>query len=600
MTATPPPGRPLARSLQILLIALTGIPLLVVGALTYSAARDTTRTLLSDRSELLVDAIAGRVTSLLDPAAGQAAYLASVVAAGSVDLDDPVARRALLLGALAASPQVAGMEILRPDLTGTRLMRSADEAQEQEWAGLARKEEDVARARSSLEPWWAEPIWSPFLSQPVLPLRVPLHGPQGFVGLLSAVIATDTLSEYLGALTGNKFQGTPFVLLGPDLVLAHRSFVGRRLPPTTPASSALASVVDVGDPVLAAFPTAERGRLTASAPFRRAVGHWSRVDGEIHVFIHRTLEGYGDQRLTVGFHYPGWETRRVRWLMVGISVTSVLVIGATALVALRIGRVLSTPAVQLAAAARQIGSLEFDRLPPLSPSLFREFNEASSAFRQMAAALAMFRAYLPRRLVQRLFERGEAPAAELRHLTVMFADLQGYTAYAAGRPANEVVAFLNDLLATVGPIIEETGGTIDKYMGDAVMAFWGAPDELPDHVGRACSAALAIIDAMGAINGRRRSVGEPTCALRIGLHKGEVLVGNVGFEGRINYTIIGEVANIAQRLEQRARPIMATHDAAALVSVEVKQAVEERFAFEPGPPNDTGPESWRLVDGPRR
>ena len=92
----------------------------------------------------------------------------------------------------------------------------------------------------------------------------------------------------------------------------------------------------------------------------------------------------------------------------------------------------------------------------------------------------------------------------------------------------------------MGPAIEATGGTIDKYIGDGLMAFWGAPEPNADHARAACLGALAIAREVEAFNGERRSAGLAACRMRVGLHTGMVLVGNVGFAGRVDYTAIGE------------------------------------------------------------
>jgi adenylate cyclase len=93
------------------------------------------------------------------------------------------------------------------------------------------------------------------------------------------------------------------------------------------------------------------------------------------------------------------------------------------------------------------------------------------------------------------------------------------------------------------------GGTIDKFIGDGVMAFWGAPQEQSDHVIRACAGALRAVRRMDAVNEIWRAQGRPTYRLRIGLHCGDVLVGNVGSPNRFSYTVMGDAVNVAARLE---------------------------------------------------
>src|SRR4029450_12066445 len=118
--------------------------------------------------------------------------------------------------------------------------------------------------------------------------------------------------------------------------------------------------------------------------------------------------------------------------------------------------------------------------------------------------------YLPRALVARLIaQQGALPAAEDRAITILFCDLEGYTPYPPGRPATETATYLNDLMARVGPAIEATGGTIDKYMGDGLMAFWGAPEPNAQHARAACLGALSIAHEVEAFNRARRLHGLP-------------------------------------------------------------------------------------------
>ena len=191
-------------------------------------------------------------------------------------------------------------------------------------------------------------------------------------------------------------------------------------------------------------------------------------------------------------------------------------------------------------------------MPTLGRGVFRELNEAANAFNTMVDGLRWFETYLPRSLVLRLMRQGgpAAVASEERELTVMFTDIVGYTALAEDLPPTELAAFLNHHFTLVDGCIEAEGGTVDKYIGDAVMAFWGAPESMPDHAERACRAAQAIAQAIAADYARQCGSGRTPVRLRVGVHTGPVLVGNIGAAGRINYTIIGDTVNTAQRLEE--------------------------------------------------
>jgi adenylate cyclase len=136
---------------------------------------------------------------------------------------------------------------------------------------------------------------------------------------------------------------------------------------------------------------------------------------------------------------------------------------------------------------------------------------------------------------------------DMREVTVMFSDVRNFTALSERTAPGDLVDLLNRLFAALGSAIVEHLGTIDKFMGDAVMAFWNAPVDVPDHARKACEAALDMRIALGTLN---RSLGsnEPI-AIGIGVASGPALVGNMGFAERFDYSCIGDTVNLASRLE---------------------------------------------------
>ena len=152
----------------------------------------------------------------------------------------------------------------------------------------------------------------------------------------------------------------------------------------------------------------------------------------------------------------------------------------------------------------------------------------------------------------------------------------------ARREFRRLADLLNEHFALLNEAIEAEGGTIDKYIGDSVMAFWGAPEDQPDHAARACRAALQIAQALGDDNRRRQADGKAPIRLRIGIHSGTAVVGNIGAPGRVNYTLVGDTVNIAQRLEGLAKDVGVAPDADAviLVSEETQAELPSDFALD--------------------
>jgi adenylate cyclase len=136
---------------------------------------------------------------------------------------------------------------------------------------------------------------------------------------------------------------------------------------------------------------------------------------------------------------------------------------------------------------------------------------------------------------------------DVRELTVMFSDVRNFTPLSERLPPTELVNILNRLFAALGAAIVAQMGTIDKFMGDAIMAFWNAPVDVDQHAHRACQAALDMRIALARLNASGQ-VSEPI-AIGIGLSTGPALVGNMGFESRFDYSCIGDTVNTASRLE---------------------------------------------------
>ena len=262
---------------------------------------------------------------------------------------------------------------------------------------------------------------------------------------------------------------------------------------------------------------------------------------------------------------PYWIERHAgTYFMVGIGALALSIVAAVLL-----GRRIARPIVRFSAAAGQVRELNIAEIGDLPGSVFRELDQQARAFNAMLSALRWFELYVPRKIVGRLVKRGDIDdtISSARKITVMFTDIAGFSSVAEHLSAPEVAALVNRHFEIVAGCIEVEEGTVDKFIGDSVMAFWGAPEAQADAAERACRAALAIADGIRAENARRREEGDAPLGIRIGIHTGSATVGNIGAPGRINYTIIGDAVNVGQRLEQLGKTLFpADSETAILVS----------------------------------
>ena len=163
----------------------------------------------------------------------------------------------------------------------------------------------------------------------------------------------------------------------------------------------------------------------------------------------------------------------------------------------------------------------------------------------------------------------------------MFTDIAGFTAMCEGMDAKEVADFLNHHLALLADKVEIEGGTIDKYIGDALMAFWGAPERIENTALGACRAALAMAKVISEDNKARAADGMKPVRLRVGIHTGPLVVGNIGAPSRINYTVVGDTVNTAQRLEALGKEVDPDAEVAILISSATKAQLSSEFVTIP-------------------
>lgn len=167
----------------------------------------------------------------------------------------------------------------------------------------------------------------------------------------------------------------------------------------------------------------------------------------------------------------------------------------------------------------------------------------------------MFGTYVPPELVDEMLKDPDRYSmdATTRELTVLFCDMRGFTPIAEGMAPAELQALLNTVFNRLSAVIRHHRGTIDKYMGDCVMAFWGAPLDTPHHASLAVQAALDMAQAVQALNHDRLAAGLPAIGLGVGLHTGAMCVGDMGSDLRRSYTVIGDAVNLGARLEGLSR-----------------------------------------------
>lgn len=237
-----------------------------------------------------------------------------------------------------------------------------------------------------------------------------------------------------------------------------------------------------------------------------------------------------------------------------------------------------------------------------TPSLAGVFRERDldllTAIADLAAGaverirLARLGRYHSPAVVEEVLRRGEAGGRQLREadVTVLFADLVGFTALAESSPPQQVVELLRGFFERAVSAVFDEGGTLDKFLGDGVLAFFGAPVAQEDHPRRAVAAATGLQEAAAAWNEEREAADLPTLGVRIALESGAVLVGEIGSEPRMEYTVLGATVNRAARLEESV-----AGPGEVVLGPEIRERLGDGFAAE-----DLGEQQLRGLDEPVR
>lgn len=573
------------RRLRVRIVTALTLGFLVVAGIaaasfawTVFGAGETTQRLLLDRSRRILDAEIGILHDRLDPVADQLAYVARLAARGRIDITSSAAMSDTLVTFVERLPQTSGAAFAGLDLMAHRARRLDgrvlfDTMPLHEIPGGY---ERFAKMRGESRPVWGDIFWNPEARQPMLNVRVPVRrDDNAFLGGLVAAVTMGDLSRQVSDPELGGQDGS-FILVDRKFVIAHRRL-------TNPAGLALndenplPTLAAIGDPVLAAIwrePVSNR-----LSPSLQGAGHIVEVDGRQWVFLYREITTFGGNWL-VGRYFPievaTQDLERLRWGVIGGGTALLGALLLAILMGVRVGGSIR----ELGSAARALERLDFETAPRVRSRL-RELDDAGEALEKAHGALKWFGLYVPRRLVTRLMEEGnDSLVSRRRVVTVMFTDIVGFTPQAEDMDEIGTAELLNQHFGMLGGAIEHEHGVIDKYIGDCVMAVWGGIRRMPDHADAACRTALEIARLIREDNAKRRAAGLPPIRLRIGVHSGPVVVGNIGAPGRVNYTVVGDTVNVAQRLEQLGKRYMAEADEViVLISGDTLNMLQDRAAL---------------------
>jgi adenylate cyclase len=535
-------------------------------------------------SRLIARGLAAEERSLrrhLDAAVNEGDFIAAAIRAGRFQFGEP-ALTDFVSGTLAAAPQVYGLIVCDRDGQALRAVRGAaagtefaidhfNIASDSQFAALA------DQIRTHKYPYWGAPIYRERWQETFLNYFVPIWNGDTYMGLVAIGITTRALSILAKELSEPP-RSVAFMLYGQDRVLAHPLLTEGS--PRQSENASFPLLQNFGDPVIENLESLPPVQDIGLSPPAGVLAREPAVGGERYFVFAREVTDYRELPITVGVYYLRRAVAGPIRLFYWATIIALGLLGLSLIVAAIMAGAIARPIRRAAKGATAIGNLDFDEVVPLPGSHFREIDSLARSFNAMLDGLRAFGRYVPRTLVMRLVKDGRVGAGtEERVLAVMFTDIVSFTSACEKMSAAEVAGFINQHLSLVSACIEQEGGTIDKFIGDAVMAFWGAPGRIENPAASACRAAVAIQRALAADNKVRIAAGRKPVRIRMGIHMGPVVVGDIGAPNRINYTIVGDVVNATQRLESLGKTVDPDAEAIALVSEEIVAAAPDGFQF---------------------
>ena len=388
-----------------------------------------------------------------------------------------------------------------------------------------------------------EPSINPDTGFPVLSLRVPIFRGVDFLGCASANITVDVLSRFLDkhhtsahstTLIADRNSGK--IIAFPDKQKGVRIENGL---------IKIATVADIDDPNV-----------------REANRQHDRIG--TNNFIFRSPEN-GEELIAAFARFPGgfgqpWQVITLtpiddfigtlkatnRLMMLVIIILTMVELFFIYFASSRLSR----PVENVSRELQAIESLDFEP-HARPPSKIQEIAKLESAASLLRTSLKSFSSFVPLDVVRQLIKSGIplTLGVDPRFLTVFFSDLENFSSHSETLAPGDLLIQISTYLEQVSAAISEEGGTVDKFIGDGVMAFWNAPVQRPDHVLRGCAGALRAARRMERVNDDWEAERRPRFHIRIGLHCANVLVGNVGSSDRLSYTALGDGVNVAARLE---------------------------------------------------
>lgn len=401
-----------------------------------------------------------------------------------------------------------------------------------------------AAARESRTFYVTTPSINPDTGYPIISARYPIYrNGDEFLGCASVNITFDVLSRYLSMQRPSRDSVT--IIADPTDGRMIASSQREKVVKVTGKLLQIATLADVDN-----ADVREAYRLHIQTNRDNFVFASPRNGRELSASFARFPESFGSPWQSVIVTPTDDFVGQLRATNQKIILTIVALIVIEMGLIFALARRLTRPLERVMQELEAIEDLSFEKRASRS-SKIREIAQLQTATNLLRNSLQSFSSFAPVEVVRELVKSGIplSLGVEKRRLTVFFSDIEGFSGHAEHSDPDRLLEQVSTYFDIVSRAIAEEGGTVDKFIGDGVMAFWGAPMDLPAPALHACRGALRSVRRLEAVNAEWTTRGLPTFHMRIGLNTGDVLVGNVGSADRFSYTAMGDAVNVASRLE---------------------------------------------------
>ncbi len=385
------------------------------------------------------------------------------------------------------------------------------------------------------KPFTSEAYYSPAFKRQILMMYVPVADAAGKLRLMISA-RFDLATQFKNLIGSAKFNQSGYAVLvdGEGQIVAH------------PDLARLDSNVKDYAAVQAAWQTRGVGSLVAR-----------NNEGVSKLFVYRAIKNPATMA------QQPWvlltevdrdeELAGLRRLRRELAAGLALVLIGSLLIAHQVSRSVSEPLRQLGEFAKRIGSGDLTSRATISGRdvsgrLSASLNEMANGLQERDHVKEVFGRYIATQVSDKILKGQVNLGGESKRISILFSDIRNFTGMSEAMTPQQVVAFLNDYFSEMVDAVFENGGVLDKFIGDGLMAVFGALDE-PDHQKHAVQTALRMKALLGKINGTRGMHGLPPIAIGVGIHTDEVIVGNIGSRKRLEYTVVGDGVNTSSRLQ---------------------------------------------------